>query len=251
MKEELVSVIVPVYNSEKFIRDTINTVQEQTYQNWELILVNDGSTDKSKEIIEEQIKNDKRIKLIDMEKNSGAAMARNKGISNATGKYVAFIDADDLWNKEKLNKQIKFMQDMECEFSFTGYEFADKNGKGTGKIVKVPKKMTYKQALKNTTIWTSTVMFNTEKLERKTILMPNVASEDTATWWKILKKGYCAYGIEDNLSYYRRTNGSLSSNKLVAIKRIWNLYRNVEKLNPFYSFYNFCFYAINALKRRI
>ena len=167
--EDLVSIIVPVYNSEKFIEDTINTVKQQTYKNWELILVNDCSTDKSKEIIEEYIKKDEKMKLINLEKNSGAAIARNTGIEKAKGRYIAFLDADDLWNKEKLEKQIKFMKDNDYKFTFTGYEFADENGRGNGKIVKVPEKINYKKALKNTTIWTSTVMFDIKKLNKELI----------------------------------------------------------------------------------
>lgn len=248
----LVSIIVPVYNSEKFINDTIRTVQEQTYEKWELILVNDCSTDDSIRIIEEYAKEDKRIKLINLDSNSGAAIARNTGIKQSKGRYIAFLDSDDLWNKEKLEKQIKFMKEREYEFSFTGYEFADENGKGNGKIVNVPEKINYKQALKNTTIWTSTVIFDVEKLGKELIQMPKVKrGQDTATWWKVLKQIDNAYGIDEVLSYYRRTNESLSANKLKALKRTWKLYRNVEHLNIFYSFYNFGWYCFNAIKRRI
>ena len=251
-KNDLVSIIVPVYNSERFINDTIRTVQEQTYGNWELILVNDCSTDNSISIIEKYTKEDNRIKLINLECNSGAAIARNTGIEQATGRYIAFLYADDLWMKDKLEKQIEFMKKNECAFSFTDYEFADENGKKTGKIVNVPKELTYKQALKNTTIFTSTVIFNVEKLGKELISMPNVKrGQDTATWWKVLKQIDNAYGIDEVLSYYRRTNDSLSANKLKALKRTCNLYRNVEHLNIFYSFYNFGWYCFNAIKRRI
>lgn len=253
MKEEqLVSIIIPVYNSEKFIDKTIENVKEQVYENWELILINDCSTDESEKIIKEVEKDDKRIKLINLKENSGAAVARNIGIETAKGRYIAFLDADDLWDKEKLKKQINFMKENDYEFTFTGYEFADENGKGNGKIVNIPSKINYKQALKNTTIWTSTVIFDLEKLDKELVKMPNVKrGQDTATWWKVLKKIDYAYGLNEVLSYYRRTNNSLSSNKLKALKRTWNLYRNVEHLNMFYSFYNFCWYVFNAIKRRI
>lgn len=251
MKKDLISIIIPVYNAERFLKDTIKTVEEQTYTNWELIFVNDCSKDKSAKIIEEKIKENDKIKLINLEQNSGAAIARNTGIDAARGQYITFLDADDLWNKEKLEKQIKFMKENNCAFSFTGYEFADENGIGNGKVVNVPKTINYKQALKNTTISTITVMFDINILEKELIKMPNVKSEDTATWWKILKSGYIAYGLNESLSYYRRTEGTLSSNKIEAIKRIWYLYRKQEKLNVIYSFYNFCFYAINAIRRRI
>lgn len=247
--EDLVSIIVPVYNAEKFLNDTINTVLNQTYQNFELIFVNDCSTDKSVNIIKKY--KDKRIKLINNKTNSKTAITRNNGIKEAKGKYICFLDADDLWDKEKLQKQIKFMKEKDCAFSFTGYEFADEKGKPNGKKVFIPKKINYKMALKNTTIWTSTVMFDMDKLSKEDIYMPNVLSEDTATWWKVLKKIDYAYGLSEILSYYRRSEGTLSSNKKEAIKRIWNLYRNVEHLNVFKSFYCFCFYALNAVKRRV
>ena len=143
------------------------------------------------------------------------------------------------------------MRQNNCAFSFTGYEFADKNLKPLGKVAKVPSKLDYNKSLKNTIIWTTTVMFDMTKITKDLIYMPNVKSEDTATWWKILKNGYTAYGLNEALSYYRRTEGSLSSNKIEAIKRIWNLYRNVEHLNIFKSIYCFIFYAINTVKKRI
>lgn len=250
MKKDLISIVVPVYNAGKFLEETINTVLKQTYDNFELLLINDCSKDNSKEIYG-KYKKDKRIIWFDQKRNGGAALARNKGIELAKGEYLCFLDADDLWEKQKLEKQIKFMKKNNCAFSFTGYEFADENGKPNGKKVYVPEKINYKQALKNTTIWTSTVMFDMSKLSKKDIYMPNVKSEDTACWWKVLKKISYAYGLNEILSYYRRSSGTLSSNKLQAIKRIWNLYRNVEKLNVFYSSYCFCVYAIRAVLRRI
>lgn len=251
MQKDLVSIIVPVYNNANFLNETIKTVSEQTYENWELIFIDDCSKDDGTKIIEKAIKENLKIKLIKLKENSGAAVARNTGIENAKGKYVAFLDADDLWEKEKLEKQIKFMQENNYEFTFTGYEFVNENGEKLNKIVKVPKSITYKQALKNTTIFTSTVIFDVEKLGKELIKMPNVQSEDTATWWKVLKARKVAYGLQESLSQYRRSNNTLSSNKMKALKRTWNLYRNVEKLNVFYSAYNFCWYVLNAVKRRI
>ena len=251
MEKALVSIVVPVYNSEKFILDTINTVEKQSYKNWELIFVDDCSKDNSTKIIKELIKNNNKIKLIELKKNSGAATARNVGIDESKGSYIAFLDSDDLWKKEKLENQLAFIKENGCAFSFTGYEFADEYGLGNGKVVKVPFKMNYKKALKNTTIFTSTVMFDLEKISKDQIKFENIKSEDTATWWKVLKSGYVAYGLNENLTYYRRTSGTLSSNKFEAIKRIWNLYRKQEKLNIFVSFYNFCFYAFNAVRRRV
>lgn len=249
MKKDLISIITPVYNAAKFLDDTINSVLNQTYENFELLLINDCSTDNSVEIIKKY--KDKRIRLINNKVNSGAATSRNNGIKEAHGKYLCFLDADDLWSEYKLERQLNFIKENNCAFSFTGYEFADETGKPNGKKVHIPNTINYKQALKNTTIFTSTVMFDITKISKELIMMPNVKSEDTATWWKILKNNYTAYGLNEILSYYRRSSGTLSSNKIEAIKRIWNLYRNVENLNIFYSFYNFCFYAINAIRRRI
>ncbi len=253
-QKQLVSVIVPVYNAEKFIADTIDSILSQTYENWELLLIDDLSTDSSCKIINEYIDNNKnrKIKLFKLEKKEYAASARNKGIKEASGQYICFIDSDDLWDKDKLKRQVRFIKEKNCAFSFTGYEFANEDGVPTGKKVYIPEKINYKQALKNTTIWTSTVMFDMQKLTKDDIYMPNVKrGQDTATWWKVLKKIDYAYGLNEILSYYRRSSNSLSSNKFRALKRTWNLYRNVENLNIFYSLYNFFWYCFNAIRRRI
>jgi teichuronic acid biosynthesis glycosyltransferase TuaG len=250
-KNDLVSIIVPVYNAEKFLADTIATVKNQTYNNWELIMVDDCSTDDSVKIITKYIKTDERIKLYKNSINSHAALTRNKGIDESKGRYIAFLDADDLWITTKLEKQIAFMQEKKCEFTFTGYEFADEKGKPNGKKVNVPSSLSYRQALKNTIIWTTTVMFDMQQLTKNQIYMPNVKSEDTACWWKVLKQIDRSYGMQATLSYYRRSNGTLSANKLEAVKRVWNLYRNVEKLTLFKSAYCFTGYAYNTVMKRI
>ena len=244
-----VSIVVPVYNASKCIADTIMSVSKQTYTDFELLLVDDGSTDDSCKIIEGFVSD--RIKLLKNTEKKGAAGARNTGIMASTGRYLAFIDADDLWISDKLSRQLKFMDEKDAAFSFTGYEFADENGRGLGKIVRVPPKLDYVQALKNTTIFTSTVIFDTEKLRKEDILMPYVKSEDTATWWKVLRSGVAAYGLDESLTLYRRMGESLSSDKVEAVRRIWNLYRNVERLNILYSAYCFCFWAVRAVARRV
>lgn len=250
--DKLVSIIIPVYNASRFLEETINSIQEQTYSNWEAIFIDDCSSDNSYNLIKKYQKEDKRIKLIKNKTNSGAAVSRNNGIDHAEGDYLCFLDADDKWHPKKLEKQINFMQELNCEFSFTGYQFANEKCTPNGKIVLVPNKINYKQALKNTTIWTSTVMFDMGKLTKDDIYMPNIKrGQDTATWWKVLKKIEYAYGLNEVLSYYRRTNNSLSANKLTALKRTWNLYRNVEHLNILSSFYNFCWYCFNAVRRRV
>ncbi|MBR1855232.1 MAG: glycosyltransferase family 2 protein [Lachnospiraceae bacterium] len=250
---KLVSVIIPVYHVKNYIKDTVDTVRAQTYRDWELLLVEDGSTDGTRELLEDYLNTlqDERIRLICLPGNGGAANARNQGLLQAQGRYIAYLDADDLWDERKLEREIEFAERRQAAFVFTGYEFADEEGRGLGKIVRVPVKLDYRQALKNTTIFTSTVLFDTERIPKKLLEMPQVKSEDTALWWKVLKNGYTAYGLDENLVRYRRVGKSLSSNKFEAIRRIWNLYRKVEGLGLLESAWNFCFWAARAVLRRI
>lgn len=250
---ELVSIIVPVYNARKFIRETMDSVMAQTYPSWELLLIEDVSTDGTAAVIEEYVreKEEQRIRLIRQPENRGAARARNRGLEEAKGRYIAYLDADDLWEPEKLQHQLLFMEKNEAAFCFTGYEFADECGVGTGKVVRVPETLNYRQALGNTTIFTTTVMFDTERIPKEMLEMPVMKSEDTALWWRILRNGYTAYGLDENLVRYRRPGKSLSSNKLEAIRRIWNLYRRAEGMSIPASVWHFCFWALRAVKRRV
>lgn len=251
-KTDLVSIITPVYNAEAFVKDTIETVRAQTYDNWELLLVNDCSGDNSKKIIEQYEKKDKRIKLINLEVNSGSAIARNKAIEKSKGRYIAFLDADDLWVKKKLEKQIAFMRENKSAFIYSNYEFADENGKPNGKIVVVPKTINYNQALRNLIIWTSTVMIDTSLIKRDSVRMPNVKrGQDMATWWALLKQVNHADGMQEVTAYYRRYANSLSANKIKALQRTWVLYRQIEKMNLAKSICCFIPYVFNAIKKRI
>lgn len=248
----MVSIIVPVYNAARYIAETIEMVNAQTYKDWELILVDDASRDDSVLVIEEIIRSQgKRIRLIKKNRNEGAAAARNSGIDAAAGQYIAFLDADDIWREDKLEKQIRFMEEKEAAFSFHSYEFGDENARPTGKVVKAPAKLNFRQALSRTVIFTTTVMFDVDRIGKEIIHMPQVPSEDTATWWRILKSGYTAYGLDENLAIYRRPKRSLSSNKLVAVERIWFLYRNIADLSVFESFFYFVGWAVRAILRRI
>lgn len=253
----LVSIIVPVYNAGRFIGETISHVQAQTYTQWELLLVDDCSTDNSRRIICEKSKDDSRIRLIRQRENGGAAKARNRGIEQADGQYICFLDADDIWMPDKLAEETAYLRELQkttnpkAGFVFTGYEFADEKGCGLGKVVHVPGKISYRQALKNTTIFTSTVMIDREIICNEDIFMPSVASEDTAAWWQILKKYGEGYGLDKNLVRYRRSANTLSSNKLTAVKRIWMLYRRQEKLSVAMSVYCMFFWAIRAVIRRL
>ncbi len=248
----MVSIIVPVYNAANYIEKTIEMVGAQTYKDWELILVDDCSKDGSAELIEKIIaKQGKRIRLIRKSVNEGAAAARNSGIDASSGRYIAFLDADDVWMPQKLEKQIAFMEEHDAAFSFHAYEFGDEQANPTGKVVKVPLELNYRKALSRTIIFTTTVMFDTEKIDMEIIHMPKVPSEDTATWWRILKSGYIAYGLNENLAIYRRPGKSLSSNKIVALQRIWFLYRNICDLSVLESMYYFVGWAVRATLRRV
>ncbi len=250
---DLVSIIVPVYNVEKYIRGTISSVLAQTYEKWELLLVEDGSKDHTVEIVKQMMEESPKaqIRLIQLPENGGAAKARNKGLEEAKGRFITYLDSDDLWEPEKLERQLAFLAEKEAAFVFTGYEFAEETGKGTGKVVNVPETLTYHQALGNTTIFTSTVMFDTEKIPKEDLEMPCVKSEDTALWFRVLRSGRVAYGLNENLVKYRRVGKSLSSNKLEALRRIWNLYRKCEHLSLPVSCYYFCLWAVRAVLRRV
>lgn len=250
--KNLISIIVPVYNASRFLDETIKTVREQTIDNWELIFVDDCSTDDSDEIIKQYMKIDKKIKYFKQDQNGGPALARNRGIDEAKGNFLCFLDADDMWDKDKLEKQLNFMLEKEVAFSYTSYEFATFDGIPTGKKVKAKEVLTYKEVLKNNIISTITVMFNLNLIDKELIKMPNLKYvEDTATWFKILRNGFNAYGLSDVYSYYRRTSNTESSNKFKTQKRLWNLYRKEEKMGFFKSLYTLGVKNINAIKRRI
>lgn len=248
-----ISIVVPVYNAVSYIRQTVDMVLKQTYTDWELILVEDCSKDNSADVLRalESELQDARIRVIYKEKNEGAAKARNTGIDVACGRYLAFLDADDVWKENKLEKELAFMQEKQAAFVFTAYEFGDENAMGTGKIVKVPDTLTYKKALSRTIIFTSTTLFDLSVLGKDMLKMPCVPSEDTATWWRILRAGYCAYGYPEVTTVYRRPPQSLSSNKGTAIYRIWYLYRKVEKLPVAASVFYFVGWAFRATLRRL
>lgn len=249
----MISIIVPVYNAENYILKTIEMVEKQTYTDWELLLIDDASKDLSADKIREFLKHhsSEKIHLIESKKNQGAAKSRNLGLEKAKGRYIAFLDADDVWKEEKLEKQMEFMQKENAGFVFSAYEFGNENAVGTGKIVHVPRTLSYQKALSRTVIFTSTVLIDTKKIEKKYIYMPDVPSEDSATWWQILREGHIAFGMDEVLAVYRRPPKSLSSNKWKAMKRIWYLYRKVERISLVKSCFLFVSWAYRATVRRI
>lgn len=277
-KDGLISVIVPVYGAEAYIAKTIAMVTAQTFVSWELLLIEDASPDGSaqavrsalagygrQDVTEEfsaQISNvrsaesytdgqGRRLLLLCKEKNEGAAAARNTGLQIAQGRYIAFLDADDVWLPEKLKKEFAFLQERKAGFVFCAYEFGDEDAVPTGKVVHVPPVLTYQEALSRTVIFTTTVLLDREQIADKLIRMPLVESEDTATWWNILRAGHKAYGLDETLAIYRRPPKSLSSNKMKALRRIWNLYRRQEGLSVFVSLRYFIPWAFRAVARRL
>jgi len=246
----LVSIITPCYNSSKFIEECVNSVFSQTYQNWEMIIVDDLSKDNSREIIISLADKDKRIKRIFLENNVGAAEARNIAIRQSEGKYIAFLDSDDLWNSHKLEKQVDFMQKKDIAFSFSTYQFMSEDGKKLANIIKAPKKMTYHSYLKNTIIGCLTVIIDREKTGD--FRMPDIrSSHDMALWLRLMKRGFFAYGLDENLAKYRVLSSSNTANKMKAAKEVWDVYRKVEELNIVYSVICFISYVFHAIKKRL
>lgn len=245
--QPLVSIITPSYNSSRFIEDSVRSVLNQTYNNFELIIIDDCSKDDSWQLIQELIKQDDRIQIYRLEQNSGAAMARNFGIQVANGKYLTFLDSDDLWDEDKLEKQVHFMQENHYVFTFTNYRMIDERGNLLNRIVECPKIIEYKELLRNTTIGCLTVMLNIEKLGKVT--MPNLQPEDTALWLRILRNNHKAYCLQETLASYRVVGNSASNNKLKVAKKMWVVYRKSENINRWKASWYFVNYAWNAVKK--
>jgi len=234
---KLVSIITPSFNCEKFIADTIISVQNQTYKNWELIIVDDCSTDNSITIINKFLEKDDRIKLIKLEVNSGPAKARNKGIELSKGKYIAFLDGDDRWLTEKLELQLNFMESKQIPLSFTSYFSVNEDSENL-KLVRAKKQVTYKNLLTNNYIGCLTAMYSTEKLGK--VYFPNIKKrQDWALWLNITKKGIIAYSLKEPLAIYTKRKLSVSSNKFKLLKYNWKIYRKFENLNIMVSLYYF------------
>jgi hypothetical protein len=241
----LVSIITPSYNSASFIKESINSVLSQTYENWEMIIVDDASKDNTTEIIEEYIKKDSRIKLIRLEKNSGPAIARNEAIKKAKGRYIAFLDADDLWLPEKLDRQIIFMNKNNLSFTYSSYLLMDEKSQMFGTFA-TKEYITYKSMLKTCSVGCLTAIYDTKVLGKR--YMPNIAKrQDYGLWLQILKDINSTKGIIEPLATYRVLRNSVSSNKLTAAIYQWKIYRDVENLNLLKSIYYFVHYAIYGI----
>lgn len=226
-KLPLISIIMPAYNSHKTIQDSIQSVCNQTYSKWELLVIDDCSTKDIQSIV---IKfQDKRIHYIRLAHNKGVANARNIGIAKAQGRYIAFLDSDDMWHTEKLSMQLVFMQKNHYAFTYTWYRQFTGDISQLGNLVKTKPYVDYKELLKGNDIGCLTVMIDREQIQD--IHMPSQRHEDYITWLNILKRGWKAYSLPKELAYYRKADGSLTSNKWKSLIWTWRVYRENQKLS--------------------
>ena len=248
-KEGLVSVIIPVYNAGKFIEETILTAERQTYSKIEIVIVDDCSTDNSIEIIKGLAKTYNNIFLYENETNSGAGVSRNKAILKSTGQYVAFLDSDDLWVADKIEKQVNDLKNHDGAFSYGAINMISEDGSIKKGKRKIKSKVTYKYLLKNTVIATSTVLVDRNKIGAFE-MSKRRGGQDYATWLSLLKKCGVAYGINEVLCSYRTgRKDSLAGNKWKSIKQVWQIQTQDERINKFSSFINLMFFIFNALKK--
>lgn len=248
--QPLVSVIMPCYNMEQYISDSIMSVRQQTYPHWELLIVDDASTDGTEAVIESHCQQDDRIHFTKKNIHSGIADSRNMCLKIAQGQYLTFLDADDIWQPKKLERQLAFMTEKGIGFSYSSYDCIDENGQPLNKIVKAAGNLDYEAYLRNTIIGCSTVMVNKDIVGA--VKVPNFrTSEDTATWLDILKQDHLAYAIEETLVSYRIRRKSASSNKIKASLDLWKVYRQHEKLPLFKAIHYFSSYAYNAIKKHL
>lgn len=231
-----VSIITPLYNSERFITETIQSVIAQTYTDWEMLIVDDCSTDNSKSIVEEFVKQDERIKYFFTNNPSGSpTVPRNIGIDKASGRFIAFLDSDDLWHCDKLYLQIPLFDDEKVGIVFSNYEKINEDGDTNERFVTAPPLVTYKQLMKGNVIACLTAVYDSKKNGK--VYFTNQGHEDYAFWLSILKRGYVAKNSGDILAKYRVRKSSVSSNKFKVIKWYYKIYRQNEKLSVIVSIY--------------
>ena len=234
-KEALVSIVMPAYNCEHFIGIALDSVINQIYQNWELLVVDDCSTDNTSQVVKEYIKKDNRVKYHKLDQNSGAAVARNKAIDLATGKYIAFLDSDDVWFPEKLTKQIGYMEEYTYSFTCTSYTKIDEQGEYLNRTIFAQRRRDYNGVLK-TCPGNSTVIYNAEKLGKFKI--PDIKKRnDYVMWLQVIKKAKYLYGIEEPLGSHRIRTGGISANKKSLVGYHWKVYREIEDLSFLKSSY--------------
>jgi len=243
----LVSIITACYNAEDFIEETLKSIQNQSFSNWEWFVIDDFSTDSSVSIIAEYAQKDTRIKLLPLQKNSGAAIARNRGIALAKGNYMTFIDADDVWLPQFLAENVSRIAESEG-FLCASYEMYDATLKFKLGGVIAPKYATYSDILKTNTIGSLTAFIDISRLGKE--FMPEIKyRQDMGLWLKYLKKINRVEGIQQNLAIYRIRKQSLSNNKINLLKHQWSFYRDVENLSVLMSFYYFTIWVYYGSKK--
>lgn len=241
----LVSIVMPAYNCEKYIREAINSVLNQTYQNWELLVIDDGSKDKTSYIIKEFENKDSRIRYIKNEKNMGVSATRNRGIFIASSEWIAFLDSDDMWEKTKLEKQIKMAEEKSAEFLFTGSSYINEEGKPYKGIFRVTESVTYKKLRNQNVISCSSVLIKKKFFENIKMEKDDI-HEDYAVWLRVLKTGVTAFGINEPLLIYRISRNSKSGDKIRTIKMTYKVFRFVG-INPIGSTYFMLRHIIGAV----
>lgn len=226
----LVSIITPSYNCVSFIEETIESIQAQTYKNWELLITDDCSSDNSREVIRSYTEKDPRIKLLVLDKNSGAGVARNNSIKEAKGRYIAFCDSDDRWYPEKLEQQLQFMQDNNCTLSYSSYDVCDEYGKIIG-YVECLKELTKSKIIRDNGIGCLTAIYDSEKLGKH--YMPSMRKrQDWCLWIEIIQSGAIAKGFQQPMALYRNRTNSISSNKTEMLKFNYEVYHTFLKKSP-------------------
>jgi teichuronic acid biosynthesis glycosyltransferase TuaG len=247
MNAQLVSIIVPAYKAASYIGRTIESVLAQTYRDWEMLIADDCSPDNTREVVGEWAARDARIKLIAREKNGGPAAARNSALENAQGRWIAFLDSDDIWLPAKLERSIAHAQANRAALLFTAYRRISQDESRVGDLIHVPRTLTYKQLLGNTAIATSTVLI--DRSIAGDVRMERVFYDDFVCWLSILKRGHVAHGLDEDLVRYRVLAQSVSRNKGRSAREVWKTYRNVEQLGPVAASWYFSRYAMNALRK--
>ncbi len=249
MSKAVVSIITPAYNCSKTIRFTFNSIFAQSFPDWEWIIIDDCSSDKTLEVLKLIEKSDQRVRVLQTRQNGGAAVARNVGINAATGRYIAFLDSDDTWNSDKLEKQLSFMTKNKCSFSCTNYKVV-RDGKKEFFYRPKKKIVTYKNLLKTCTIGCLTVIYDTKTIGK--VLMPIDAPkrEDHATWIDITKKGYNCFRVNECLATYNLKDNSVSSNKFHMFKYQYIMYRRHLHFSPVKSFLYTCLVSFNKIFRK-
>lgn len=243
-----VSVIIPVYNAEKYIDKTLESIFAQTYKNMEIVLVDDCSKDNSAQIIAKYKESHSEIIYYLQDTNMGAGAARNKALELATGQYVAFLDSDDLWLPEKTSRQIKLMKQKKSAFSYSAIKMIDEEGKTIKSKRNIKEVCDYKYLLHNTIIATSSVIIDRSILGDFSMPLRR-GGQDYATWLMLLRSGTVAVGINEVLVHYRVGNNSLSSNKFKSIKQVWEIQTQDEHINKVSAAFHIVCFVINAAKK--